>query len=166
MSHYADRIWGRTWLSATVSFMLAVLGQGCGESDAIHASLLETDSRTEESLTPFDQTWWRCSVSEEETWISAHTQVYLWIPEQVDDTFDVYVMHEDGTLVLGGTTIPPDTWGMATGTWIPGRSQLLVTASFAGHSFQFDADASNNALEGWFTLDETYAFFQRCMLQP
>ncbi len=148
-------------LFATTAIVLGLLGPGC-EDEPIHASLLETDATP--TPTPFDQTAWWCPLSVDEGWIVAQTEVQLWIPEQTWDTFDVYVRHEEGTLVLGGTSVPPDTWGLATGAWIPGRSQLLVTATFASHTFQFDADVSDTSLEGWFTMDETYELFALCFL--
>ncbi len=157
----------RKRLPAALVILLSLLGAGCGDNDAIHASLLEAeDSETPEPM-PFDHTWWSCPLHVDEGWIVADTDVTLYVPEQTGDTFDVYIRYEDGSLVLAGTTIPADTWGRADGTWIAGRSQLLINVTFAGHSFQYDADVSTSrySLEGWFSLDVDYELFVHCSKQ-
>lgn len=136
---------------------------GCGGDEPIHASLLEPTATPLVDPYPLNDSRWSCPVNEDEYWIYANTLAEIRIPEQVSETFDVYFEHIDGTLVIGDTTVPPETWGMGTGTWIASRSQLVVSAKGVGHTLNIDADVRPCCeLNGWFIFDTDYEVFLRC----
>ncbi len=139
------------------------LSLGCSP-EAVHPGLNTQSTFDSPSPTPdpINDSYWSSELKLDETWVTGDSTLHLWIIGVEGERFDAWLQHTGGSLEVGETSIPMDSWLKTEGYLLNERRQLWLEVTQNGHRLVYDADlfGYEQHLSGYFILDDTYEVFQ------